>query len=273
MPRHVLGRLPRDPNAPIVDLTKHLKVNATALPASVDWYSKVTDWGMLLNDQLGDCTCAGDGHIAIQQSVYHGTPVTVTNDEVLQAYEVVGGYVPGDPSTDQGATVQAALAYLEKYGLAGFKIAAFGDVDVKDYASVKRAIWEFGAVSLGVNLPESAEEQFAEGEPWNVVNGSPIEGGHCIIAVGYDADYVYCVTWGAVVPVSWGWWAKYVEEAFAVISEDWVTVSGLSLDAFGAEFAVAFDVPNPFTKTGPPAPASAPESFWQRIWDFLKEVF
>src|SRR5580658_8869232 len=31
-------------------------------PASCDWTKGVTEWGMMLNDALGDCTCAAIGH-------------------------------------------------------------------------------------------------------------------------------------------------------------------------------------------------------------------
>lgn len=267
------GRLPRDPAKPFVKLTPHLRT--LAAPVSIDWYSRVTEWGMLLNNQLGDCTCAGDGHIVIQQSTYAGKPITVTNQDALTAYEMAG-YVPGDPATDQGWTVQAALDYLYEYGMAGFRIAAYGEVDHTDINAVKQAIFEFGALSLGVILPDSAQQQFAAGQPWTVVSGSPIDGGHCIIAVGYDADYVYCVTWGAVVKVAWDWWTTYVEEAWAVISEDWDTVTGLPLAAFAKEWTEVFGGTNPFedippAKPLPPLPKSKP-GFWASLLDFLRRL-
>ena len=31
-------------------------------PASSDWTKGITQWGMMLNDTLGDCTIAGLGH-------------------------------------------------------------------------------------------------------------------------------------------------------------------------------------------------------------------
>jgi hypothetical protein len=32
-------------------------------PASFDLTSKVSSWGMMDNDQIGDCTCAAAGHL------------------------------------------------------------------------------------------------------------------------------------------------------------------------------------------------------------------
>ncbi|MGC1581322.1 MAG: hypothetical protein WA766_07555, partial [Candidatus Acidiferrales bacterium] len=59
-------------------------------------------WGMMENDQLGDCTCAAIGHMVMLMTAHTGTMVTPTDDEVLAVYEAVGNYVPGDPSTDNG---------------------------------------------------------------------------------------------------------------------------------------------------------------------------
>lgn len=267
------GRNPRDPRRRYVKLTPHLRQYSP--PIAVNWWGKVASWGMMLNDKIGDCTVAADGHIVVQQSVYGNKPVTVTDDDVERAYEF-SGYVPGDPNTDNGWTVQAALDYLHTWGLAGVRTAAYGEIDHSDHNAVRLAIFEFGALSVGVNLPDSAQVQFAEGVPWTVVGGA-IDGGHCIVAVGYDTEYVYCVTWGKVVKVAWTWWDAYVEEAWAVITEDWDSVTGLNLEAFGQEWADTFGGPNPFAKPLPPVPpqppAPKPVSFWQWLLNLLKEIF
>jgi hypothetical protein len=246
-----LGLNPRDPNALFVRLTPHLL--AITAPIAIDWHSKVASWGMMLNDQLGDCTCASCGHLILQQSTYGNRPVLVTDGDVLKEYEFAG-YVPGNPATDQGWTVQASLDYLVKYGLAGVQIQAYGEIDHTNHNAVKLAVFEFGALSIGVNLPKSAMQQFQAGQPWTVVS-SAIDGGHCILVVGYDTDYVYAVTWGQVVKIAWTWWDAYVTEAWAVITEDWDTVTGLSLTAFGAEWAEMTGGANPFAvPVQPPAP-------------------
>jgi hypothetical protein len=73
-----------------------------------------------------------------------------------------------------------------------------------------------------------------------------------VIAVGYDDDWVYVVTWGKVIKMSWAFWDEYVEEAWAVISPGWRTVSGLDLRNFAAEWTAMFGGRNPFR---PPAPS------------------
>lgn len=268
------GLLPQDPNAPRVNLTPHLEQEAPALPESVKYYSKYMFIGMLGNDEWGDCVFAGDGHIVEQQSWadYKGTEDRVTTAEALRAYSVVTGFnpnagPPGENPTDQGSTVEAGLDYLRKTGMAGFKIAAYGQVDVSNHTAVKRAIYEFGCLSIGMSVPESAMTQFNNGQPWTVVKGSPIEGGHCVVPCGYDADYVYVFTWGAVQPMAWEFWDTYVSEAHAPISADWASVSNLSLEAFGEEFVAVFGGDNPFNSPSPPA---TQPSLWARIWDWIK---
>lgn len=246
---HIGGRLPLDPSAPRPDLTRHMSQPSMGdAPDSIDYYSKVASWGMLANNVLGDCTCACDGHIAIQQTCYGiGKADQVTDSEVVVAYSAVGGYIPGDPDTDRGATIQAALEYLRRTGIAGFRISAYGHLDPRDHVAVKRAIEDFGALSIGMNLPQVADEQFANGLPFDVTdNDGQSLGGHCMMAAGYDAQFVYVVTWGDVRRMTWAFWDRYVDEAWAVISEDWTSVTGLTLEQFGAEFAQAFAARNPF---------------------------
>lgn len=258
------GRLPRDPTAPFVEITSHLLEGTGNAPAACDYYSRIKAWGIMLNNEWGDCTCAADGHIAVQQVAYGLSKILdVTDADVQAAYVTVGGFnphmgPPGANPTDKGATVQAALHYLQAHGIAGFKIAAFGEVYRLDHAAVKQAIFEFGALSLGMYFPKSAMTQFQDGKPWTPVANAVLDGGHCVVAVGYDADYVYCVTWGEVIKMSWAFWDAYVEEAWAIISRDWRTVSGLDLRDFANEWHTCFGGRNPF-KAPPPKPIAVIE--------------
>jgi hypothetical protein len=247
------GRIPLDPNAPRPDITRHMVRGAAAetvdAPPAVNYWSKVASWGELGNANWGDCTCAADGHIAMQQTAYGlGRADPVTDAEALAVYSAVSGFdpvagPPGANPTDRGATIQSALEYLRKRGIAGFKIAAYGSVDVKDGTAIRHAIEDFGALSIGMDLPSTAQPQRGT---WTVVPGATSQGGHCVMACGYDQEYVYFVSWGNVYRMTWAFWDAYVDEAWAVISEDWTSVTGLSLEAFGAEFAVAFGTKNPF---------------------------
>ena len=264
---YCLGRLPEDPSKPRLTLAPHLR--AVAPPAAADWYSRVQAWGMLANDQWGDCVFAGNGHIIEQQTALgEGDETIVTDAEALAEYSQVTGFnldagPPGSNPTDQGALIQDGLADLRKNGLAGQKIAAFARVSQADQAEVKTALAELGAVSLGVNFPQSAMGQFDAGQPWTVSGDGTILGGHCVVAFGYDEQYVYVVSWGKVVPAAWDWLATYCDEAWAIVSSMWAgedgeDPEGVDLQGLGEEFAALTGEANPFPAPQPPAPAPPP---------------
>ena len=39
------------------------------------------------------------------------------DEEIIRVYSAVGGYVPGDPGTDQGCVMADVLAYLKRHGM------------------------------------------------------------------------------------------------------------------------------------------------------------
>jgi hypothetical protein len=246
------GLVPNDPSKPRARVGALLSGTA---PAAVDNYSKVPSFPMLGNDLWGDCTFAADGHIIEQQTWFgRGFEGLVTTADALHAYSVVGGFdenagPPGENPTDNGAQVQDALNYLRKQGFHARKIAAFAELDVADMNKIKLATAEFGCLSIGFNFPKSAMDQFNAGEPWTVVNGSPLDGGHCVVVAGYDANWIYVVTWGAIQRMSYGFWAKYVDEAWAVISLAWAHIdSATHVDkaTLGQEFTALTGEPSPW---------------------------
>lgn len=207
-----------------------------SVPNEVDYYSEIPSVGMHLNDQLGCCTCSGDANI-IQGITYYGsgTEFMVPDSDVLAAYESAG-YVPGNPFTDNGWTCGDALAYLKATGMSGHKIAAYGQVSYTDHQKVMLCCWEFGYSSVGVNLPQSAMEQFNTGQPWTVAGNSAILGGHCVCQCGYTAQGPVIWTWGKAVQVSWDWWDTYVAECWPAVSQEWVSASK-SADPLGVDLA------------------------------------
>lgn len=256
------GKLPAQPARPQLRLAE-LATTLPAPPASADFYSKVTEWPMYLNDQLGDCVEAGLGHHEQQISRYgQGAEVDVTDNDVLHAYEAITGYTPSDPSSDQGTLVQDALAWWRKgSGLAGHAITAYAAVDLNSGTEVKQAVATFGAVGIGFNFPAYAMDQFDTGKPWDVQKANAsIEGGHYVIVAGYDATYFYVVTWGAIQRMTPAFFRKYVDEGWVVIDDEMVSKLsqyGTDLYAFGEEFASLTGQANPFPADPTPVPVPA----------------
>src|SRR5580704_11127167 len=124
-----LGKKPArfDPRVP--QLHNFLAGGQRVYPPKKSWAtaSKIASWGMMLNDQLGDCVIAQDGHVILLWTCLTGThqAAFLSDAQVLAGYEAVGGYVPGDPSTDQGCNMLTNAQYFQSTGFAGHRISAF----------------------------------------------------------------------------------------------------------------------------------------------------
>ena len=189
-------------------------------------------WGMYLNDTLGDCVIAAAAHMELQWSTYAGTAVTPTDAQVLSGYELVGGYVPGNPGTDNGCDMLTALTDWRKTGLCGKTVTAFalcGPVQ-----GLKMAVALFGNAYIGIQLPLSAQGQ----NGWHVDDSDPEAavpgswGGHCVPVVGYNGNSLTVVTWGAILNMSWAFAARYMDESYAVLSPEWIEANGESVSGF-----------------------------------------
>jgi hypothetical protein len=265
------GKRPAQPARPHLRLASGL----TALPAPPAQiiYDAVPDWGMQGNDTVGDCVEAYVAHAIEQISLYaNGSVSAVATADTIRLYSAITGYRPSDPSTDQGTNMQDAFTYWRKKGVfGGHKIAAFAAVSLANWSEIENAVAMFGAAGIGFNFPASAMDQFNAGQPWTVVRGSEVDGGHCVMLIGYDADWLYVVTWGKVQRMDRKFWATYVDEAWVPITREVINSKGLDafggvldLASLGAAFATLTGEPNPFPSPQPaptpvPTPAPAPQ--------------
>lgn len=191
-------------------------------PAAADWASTLPLIPMYANDKLGDCTCASAGHKIAAWTFYTTRSETVLDDaDIIKAYCDVSGY-NGDPSTDNGAAMLDVLKYWRKVGIGGHKIGAFVQIDPKNKLEVMQAIWLFGGVYTGVSLPTSAQKELGKvwQSHWYARPGT--WGGHAIGVNKYNADGLTCFTWGSLQRMTWGFWNKYVDECYAVLSADFL---------------------------------------------------
>jgi hypothetical protein len=201
-----------------------------APPAVVDRASKVTSWPMYGNDSIGDCTCATVGHEIQAWTAYAGTEATIPESAVIQAYSAVSGYDPATGANDNGANVQDVLSYWRKTGVGGHKIAGFAELGgIDNLTLAKQCLEIFGTVYLGINVPQSAMDQFHAGEPWTYTGDQNIIGGHAIPVQKWETDVlgeIEVVTWGQRQRMTRRFWHNYVEEAWVVFSPDWLEANG-----------------------------------------------
>ncbi len=211
--------------APAKKDDRNLKFSAvlksTPLPPAYDFDATHPEvkTPMFGNDQLGDCVIAGRAHQTLRfELVEQGKPIQIADTDVTQEYfRETGG-------ADTGLVVLDSLKSWRARGWTvgknNYKIQAFAEINYKNPDEVRQAIFADIGVGLGVQLPISAQAQFQQREPWVVTPGPDGEpgswGGHYVYVPGYDQNGPICVTWGTKQPMSWEWFEKYCDEAFAI---------------------------------------------------------
>src|ERR1700689_1515906 len=105
-------------------MASYLTPALPAPPASFDLAEKVgSAWGMMDNDQIGDCTCAAAGHLIMEWTANAGKKmVTPTDAQIVAAYSAITGYNPTTGANDNGANEVDGLNYWRQDGIAGHKM-------------------------------------------------------------------------------------------------------------------------------------------------------
>jgi len=108
---------------------------------------------------------------------------------------------------------------------------SFATLDVQNVDQVKAAIYIFGGAPIGFAVPQSMVDQLNNGqEPtFAFIQGDKPSGeGHCVLPVGYGRSGLALVSWGKVYHTSLDFWMAWVDEAYCVVSKDWLKASGVS---------------------------------------------
>jgi hypothetical protein len=172
------------------------------------------------NDRVGDCVIAGRAHQTLRFELMEQRKVIrITDGEVVREYFLETG------GEDNGLVVLDSLNRWRKRGwIAGglrYFIAAFAEIDRGAQSQVKQAVFTELGVGLGLWLPTSAQSEFEAGKPWARVTGAGTTpgswGGHYVYVTGYTSMGPTCVTWGRKQRMTWAFFDKYCDEAYAVI--------------------------------------------------------
>lgn len=221
-----LGKQPALHDPRTLRLADYLRPEALpAPPAATSWTKKVASWPMMANDRIGDCTCAAAGHCIQEWSTYVGDPSVIPDSAVIQAYAKVSGYNPKTGAHDVGAAEIQVLNYWRKTGIGQHRIEAYVALEPGNLDHVRDTVFLFGNCYIGLALPVSAQTQ----RVWSVPPGGPSGrgargswGGHAVPVVAYDSRGLTVVTWGALKSMTWGFWSTYCDEAYALLSADWL---------------------------------------------------
>lgn len=231
-----LGKLaPRiDPRT--LAFSKYFNTAALPAPPAVEsWSQAVKTWPMMGNDTIGDCTCAAAGHFIEDWAANVGDPTVPTDQSIIAAYSAITGYNPVTHANDNGAVVVDVLNYWRQTGIAKHKIQAYVALEPKNMDHVKDSVLLFGGVYMGVALPVSAQTQTTWSVPPGGATGQGAPGswgGHAVPIVGYDSRALTCVTWGALKQMTWSFWEAYCDEAYAILSADWLNSKNFAPNDF-----------------------------------------
>lgn len=218
-----LGKAParRDPRN--LQLKALLK-KAVRLPAEYDFDSKhsAVPTPMYGNDEWGCCVIAGRAHQTLRFELVEQKRILRVTEK-----EVVDEYLDQSGGADIGLITLDSLRVWRKNGWTAARkryfIRAFSEVDRRSTEEVKTAIFMNLGVGIGLRLPLNADEELRAGKPWMQISGrgsTPNSwGGHYVYVCGYTKLGPTCVTWGRKQRMSWAFFAKYCDEAYAIIDD------------------------------------------------------
>ena len=232
-PKRRFGRNPRAFNPRVPHLSSFLAGQILPPPPlSVDNTAGMpADFGMMLNDNLGDCTCAAYYH-ARQVWTFRaqGTEVTEPDTDVDELYEQACGYDPTQPGEGPGGNEQDVLTYLLNTGAPvgtgqqRQKIFAFVEVDPRNNDDVKRTIYDCGVAYIGFPVPSNLSP---DDPVWDYDVASPMtDEGHAVILAGYDENGAVVISWGQRYKMTWAFITNLVDEVYAIADGAWIASGG-----------------------------------------------
>jgi|SRR5579864_1523388 len=228
-----LGRKRPVARGPRLSLKNYLMRSFTPGPMIFDYTREAAAAlaQMYGNDVMGDCVIAAMEHLAgVLTGNSTGTPIIFPDTNTVRLYSAIGGYVPGDPSTDNGCDEVTALNYGQQNGLladGSHKFSGWIALDGTDAVEVRTACWLFENVFFGVELPDAWITPFpsTSGFTWDAAGPSDPQNGHAFVGAAYNKQGVVISTWGMLGTLTYSAIAQYASQAsggqvYAVLSAD-----------------------------------------------------
>lgn len=172
-------------------------------PAEVDYRPKASAALSRIygNDVLGDCVIACMAHAVGVLTGNAGNIFLFKPPQITALYCAIGGYVSGDPSTDNGCDEITAWNYWQWHGApkGQNKIAGWLEVNAADPSEVRQALWLFETLLFGIELPDAwidPQPPASSGFTWDVAGPPDPQNGHCVLGCAYTSAGVIVDTWG-----------------------------------------------------------------------------
>lgn len=230
--------LVRAPAPPKLELKSYLLPEALPPLPPVFGHQSIyapRDWGMLNNNQIGDCTVAGAMHVVMLWRALAKKWVTFTPLDALEDYSAITGYTPYNPSTDTGADMVQVAKYWQSRGFRDSQanrhtILAYLHIDPANLEHIDTACYLFEAVGLGVSVGDEEEQAFVDSDPWGNPD-SPVSGYHYVPMIGKNPQYRQVITWGGLQDITENWLKAKCTEVVAIISDENL-INGKSAEGF-----------------------------------------
>lgn len=206
----------------------------TAPPPLDDWTGDVSVYTSLANDRIGCCTRTSYGHMIQQRCALLGQPCALTDQDIITSYAHGTGY-DGTAATDRGDQILQALTDMRRTGLGPYRITAFGRINHRDPVEMRAALHLFGSLIVGVNLPRAV---LYAGPQWTVPRRRTPDdapntyGGHAFLVTGHQRNCWMGIPWTQKVTFDYAWEELYLDEAWFVIDDLWVTATRAARNGF-----------------------------------------
>jgi hypothetical protein len=211
------------------------------VPSEYDWGSRIKpnhNWGDYGNLKLNNCTFSTAAHAILiwksykSKNVYRPGVKTIIDDysKLIKGKRTAKSL---QQFLNRGGAPLEAIRVLNnwrKKGIDGHKIIAFAKLSFRDkkdmQEEVKRVIYLYGGCYIGINIPRSVEKQWQQNKVWRVIKRVPpgdarrrLWFSHALLATGYNEKELRVITFGKEETMTWEFFVKYVDEAYAVFDE------------------------------------------------------
>ena len=241
------GRLPykRDKNCLKLRTVINKEDQENKIPARYDWGSRIKpnhNWGDYGNLKLSNCTFATAAHAIIiwksykSEKVYRPSVKNIIDDYGKLILDRRSDATLQSLLNKGGKPLEArkVLSHWRKKGIDGHKIVAYAKLPFSNKKvqkeEVKRVIYLYGGCFIGINIPRSVEKQWQENKVWKVIKRvqprdprKRLWFSHAFLATGYNEKELKVITFGKEETITWEFFAKYVDEAYAIFDEKFIS--------------------------------------------------
>jgi hypothetical protein len=238
-----LGRLPATPENVKLEFHDYASISLLAdPPASFGHENLVPTWGMLGNDQAGDCYVAGVMHADMLWTAESGAQASFSTPTAIKYYQELTlkfngvAYDPsqtdpttGENPTDTGINISQALPLLRTVGIpddTGKRHTIGGFVKLKpaNWEQLRYGTYYFDGIGMGVQMCQEWMDSFNPNGTtvWDAVSNPTWIGGHYISACAWRNGNVVDISWGAPVEITQAAYemAGLSDETYAYVSKD-----------------------------------------------------